>query len=81
VSRAQLYAVEKIVNQCSASLKGHSPGVQSAAIAELLAMWLNGIRMADDVNQLAPASEREAMLEQWVKLVRSLAKLDKPTQH
>lgn len=51
-----------LVAKLAPSLAGQHPGVQSAALAQLLAMWLAG----------HPNFTRDVFLEDHVKLVRKL---------
>jgi hypothetical protein len=63
---AVVRAVDRVVGQCSNSLKGHIPPVQSAALAQLIVMWIEGWH---------PVSERQALLEDWFHFVRALSGL------
>jgi hypothetical protein len=58
----ELLEYETIVLNCKIALRGKNPDIQSAALGELLALWLAG----------HPDVVREEMFEHWIALVRTL---------
>jgi hypothetical protein len=61
-------AISSIIAACRPHLAGHSPTVQSAALADLVACWLAGHYAGDgDTDEL-----REVLLQGFVKHVQSL---------
>ncbi len=70
---------DRIVNQARLILAGHPPGVQSAALADLLSMWLAG-----HIIQGAPGETdalRERLLEGHIALVRRLLPVNAAAIH
>jgi len=61
----------EIVRQCRLILAGRSSGAQSAALADLLAMWLAG-HSASSGDPAASDAVRENLLAAHVDLVRRL---------
>jgi hypothetical protein len=59
--------MEELVLSISRMLHGHRPEVQSAVLADLVAMWLAGFLINTDAAKL-----QEELLEEFVKLVRGL---------
>jgi hypothetical protein len=63
---ANAAVVGTLVNRIRPILHGHDPGIQSAVLADLLAMWLAGHIGADRHGM------REHLLAEHIKLVRDL---------
>lgn len=62
-----------IAHMCGMVLRGEGPGVQGAALAELMSTFLRGHQIPND-----PKGERElreVMLQQWCKTVRELVEI------
>lgn len=62
-----------VSHMCSMVLRGEGPGVQGAALADLMSTFLRGHRIPGD--REAEIEMREAMLEQWCRTVRQLVEL------
>jgi hypothetical protein len=65
-------SVEALVRKIMPLLKGKSPEVQGAALADLLAMWLAGHLDRDDPEGEKTRLIREATLELHLMAVRAL---------
>jgi hypothetical protein len=60
----------KLADRIKPLLAGKGPGVQSAALADLVALWLAG--HIDVTGALETDFLREPVLENWLKTVREL---------
>jgi hypothetical protein len=70
--KAQANAVTKLVAEISPLLSGHSPDVQSGALADLTAMWLAGHQDLVNPENDALKELREALFANWCETVRAL---------
>ncbi len=59
-----------IVKACSPFLRGHEPGTQGAALADMVAIWLVGNRVPG--NAAATEKLRERLLALHIEAVRAL---------
>lgn len=78
-SEAEALTAARLVELICPILAGHPPEVQSAVLADLLAMWIAGHftpRTNEDewVNDQLLAEMRDDLLVEHVKLVRDLVK-------
>ncbi len=67
---SQLRDVQRLVELICPLLAGHSPGVQSAVLADLTAIWLAGHTAFGSTAKTD--AMREGLLTQHVELVRML---------
>lgn len=67
IERGEADEMEELVMSLSELLHGHRPEVQSAVLADLVAMWLAGFALNPEAEEL-----REELLANFVKLVRNL---------
>jgi hypothetical protein len=71
--------VIKLVNRIKPWLTSHPPGVQGAALADLLAIWLAEHAVEGDPG--ATYQLRETLLEEHIDFVRKLVWLNAKTSH
>jgi len=71
---AEAQAIYGIVTAMRPILAGHSPGVQSAALADCLAIWLAGHQIPGDED--ATRTLRAELLAEYVSLVTELVPLN-----
>jgi len=69
----------RIVEFVKSELAGHSPDIQGAALADLLAMWLVGYFNEGD--KAATNAMREDLLKMHVKQVRRLVEINHWIMH
>jgi hypothetical protein len=71
---AETQAIYAIVTAMRPILAGHSPGVQSGALADCLALWLAGHQIPGDED--ATRELRAGLLAEYCSLVRALVPLN-----
>jgi hypothetical protein len=76
-ARKQANEAMAVVKKITPLLKGKDPGVQGAALADLLAIWLAGHFYPDDPQ--ATALAREQMIEAHLVAVRALIEVNSKT--
>jgi hypothetical protein len=59
-----------VAHMCGKVLEGEGPGVQGAALAELMSIFLLGHKIPGDLE--AQGELRTEILEEWCKTVRQL---------
>jgi hypothetical protein len=64
--------IKAVVSTIAPILRGLPPGIQSAALADLMAMWLAG----HQGEKLEIDEFREGILQEWCKTVRDLVPLN-----
>lgn len=64
--------VVELVRRICPILSGHSPDVQSAALADLTAMWLAGMQDIENPDNPALLALREELFKHWCAMVREL---------
>lgn len=62
-----------VAHMCGMVLEGEGPGVQGAALAELMSIFLRGHHILGD--RKGEIELRELILQQWCKTVRQLVEL------
>ena len=67
MDKADVQTVCRLVDEVKPLLAGHSPAVQGAVLADLLAIWLGGHHAGGDTADL-----RDRLLEMHVSKVREL---------
>ena len=72
MSNDQPDLVMELVSKISPILSGHPPEVQSAALADLTAMWLSGFQDLANPENAELLALREALFGEWCKTVREL---------
>jgi hypothetical protein len=65
-------AIADLVAKICPILSGHAPEVQSAALADLTAMWLAGMQDIENPDNPALLALREQLFASWCNTVRLL---------
>lgn len=68
----QAYDADNLVEDISKLLAGHPPEVQSAALADLTAMWLAGMQDLDNPESAGLLALRRKLFREWCKTVLKL---------
>jgi hypothetical protein len=72
MSAEQADTAAKLVEAICPLLAGHEPEVQSAALADLTAMWLAGMQDLDNPESADLLALRERLFHEWCETVRKL---------